>query len=269
MKINEALKDLRTELGLTQKEMIEKTNITVTHYSKMEKGQNRIFVEDLIEILDRRHISINYFFGKYFKDNEKNLNISEKLNEAFYEKNLVKVKRIKEQIFADRTSSNELKDRAILIINILSPNEAPLAIDKAMKDFFKYKNWTQNDNAITILSNSIRQNNLSSIKSLVLKLIKSYPNLSECTVSKQRKLITVGINYLYNSRKSHINLNNDVTIQILNWLKSMSNIPELGILKELYMYFLALYTGHNKIAENIKEVLKITGFENISEQLPN
>lgn len=269
MKINEAIRALRIELGLTQKEMIEKTNITLTHYSKMEKGQNRIFVEDLIKILEKRHVSVSYFFEKYFKDKEKKFNNSEKLNEAFYEKNLVKAKKIKEQIFADKTSSNELKDRAILIVNILNPKDDPLAIDKAMRDFFKYKNWTQNDSAITILSNSIRKNNLFSIKPLVLKLIKLYPNLSEYNVSKQRRLITVGINYLYNLRKNYVNSNCNLTIQILNWLNTMSTIPELGILKELYMYFLALHSGHNKIAENIKEVLKVTGFESISEQLPN
>lgn len=73
MKINEAIRALRIELGLTQKEMIEKTNITLTHYSKMEKGQNRIFVEDLIKILEKRHVSVSYFFEKYFKDKEKKL----------------------------------------------------------------------------------------------------------------------------------------------------------------------------------------------------
>lgn len=35
MKINEALKALRKDLDLTQKQMIKGTDITVTHYSKM------------------------------------------------------------------------------------------------------------------------------------------------------------------------------------------------------------------------------------------
>ena len=67
MKINEALKALRKDLDLTQKQMIKGTDITVTHYSKMEKGQNRIFIDDIFKILKCRNISISYFFTRYFR----------------------------------------------------------------------------------------------------------------------------------------------------------------------------------------------------------
>lgn len=51
MTIGEALKKLRQSLGLTQAQMIKGSKISITHYSKMEKGQNRIFVDDLMLIL--------------------------------------------------------------------------------------------------------------------------------------------------------------------------------------------------------------------------
>ena len=50
MDIGTALRHLRDDLGLTQKQMIQGTKITVSHYSKLEKGQNRIFIENLVEI---------------------------------------------------------------------------------------------------------------------------------------------------------------------------------------------------------------------------
>lgn len=60
MDIGTALRHLRDDLGLTQKQMIQGTKITVSHYSKLEKGQNRIFIENLVEILKQRNISLSY-----------------------------------------------------------------------------------------------------------------------------------------------------------------------------------------------------------------
>lgn len=104
MKINEALKALRIELDLTQKQMINGTDITVTHYSKMEKGQNRIFIDDVFKILKCRNVSISYFFTRYFNKNNR-LNYSEKLNLAFYNKDLDEA----EEIFHDKSTTHELR----------------------------------------------------------------------------------------------------------------------------------------------------------------
>lgn len=43
-----------------------------------------------------------------------------------------------------------------------------------MHDFFKYKNWMADDNAITLLSNSIRKDNLKDVTPLVMMLIRKY-----------------------------------------------------------------------------------------------
>lgn len=71
-----------------------------------------------------------------------------------------------------------------------------------MFDFFQYNNWSQNDSAIIILGNIIREENLQYMLPMVLKLIKVYPNLSIQNVVRQRHLATVGINYLFNLRKN-------------------------------------------------------------------
>ena len=68
IKISEALRKERKSLGLTQGQMIKESKISVTHYSKMENGQNRIFIDDLILILQLRGISITQFLKKYFRD---------------------------------------------------------------------------------------------------------------------------------------------------------------------------------------------------------
>ena len=91
MKISEALRKERKSLGLTQGQMIKGSKISVTHYSKMENGQNRIY---LILILQLRGISITQFFKKYFPSNDDidYSQISQELNQAFYDNDVKKLK---------------------------------------------------------------------------------------------------------------------------------------------------------------------------------
>ncbi|WP_261912145.1 helix-turn-helix domain-containing protein [Lactobacillus kefiranofaciens] len=130
MTIGEALKSLRQSLGLTQAQMIKGSKITITHYSKMKKGQNRIFVDDLILILQLRGVSIANFFKKYFptKYDMISQEISQELNQAFYNNDVKKARNLKRQILVDKHISTELKDRADLIINILNSGDDTASI---------------------------------------------------------------------------------------------------------------------------------------------
>lgn len=267
MKIGQALKALRKDLGLTQAQMVKGTPIIVTHYSKMERGENRIFVDDLIQIFKQRQITISYFFENYFEETTtKNEEMSQKLNVAFYQGDLHEAKKIRNQILDDPHSQKELKDRSILIVDVLDQKEK--LNEKVVFDFFQYNNWSQNDSAIIILGNIIREENLQYMLPMVLKLIKVYPNLSIQNVVRQRRLATVGINYLFNLRKNS-KKENDISKEILKWLNTLAPIPELGIIREISKYFEAIYSNDQNICNMIKIVLQTSGFKKISELLPN
>lgn len=122
-----------------------------------------------------------------------------------------------------------------------------------MFDFFQYNNWSQNDSAIIILGNIIREENLQYMLPMVLKLIKVYPNLSIQNVVRQRHLATVGINYLFNLRKN--SKENNISKEILKWLNTLAPIPELGIIREISKYFEAIYSDDQNICNMIKIVL--------------
>ncbi|MCT7823370.1 MAG: XRE family transcriptional regulator, partial [Lactobacillus crispatus] len=89
----------------------------------------------------------------------------------------------------------------------------------------------------------------------------------DLTVS-QRRLATVGINYLFNFRKLSKEFNKTV-LKIISWIKTTSIVPELGIIRELNAYFLAVYEGNISVSTNIKNVLKISGYQNLANDLPN
>lgn len=92
----------------------------------------------------------------------------------------------------------ELKDRTDLITTILNSRDNTAFIKQAMNDFFKYQEWMNNDDAITLLSNSIRKENLYDVTPLIMMLIRKYKKLNKQSLTKQRKLATLGINYFLN-----------------------------------------------------------------------
>ncbi|MCO0807835.1 hypothetical protein NGA74_08175 [Lactobacillus helveticus] len=54
----------------------------------------------------------------------------------------------------------------------------------------------------------------------------------------------------------------------MSWVNTASIIPELGIIRELNMYFLAVYEGNSSVSADIKNILKISGYQNIADDLP-
>ena len=149
MKISEALGKERKSLGLTQGHLI----------------------------LQLRGISITQFFKKYFplNDNIDYSQISQELNQAFYDNDVKKAKELKLKILNTKHMSTELRDRANLIIAVLNAKDDKTdtaAVKQAMHDFFKHQEWMNDENAIVLLSNSIRKDNLNDVTRLVMMLIR-------------------------------------------------------------------------------------------------
>lgn len=223
----------------------------------------------MILILQLRGISITQFFKKYFPLNSDidYFQISQELNQAFYDNDVKKAKELKLKILNTKHMSTELKDRANLIIAVLNSKDDKTdiaAVKQAMHDFFKHQEWMDDENAIVLLSNSIRKDNLNDVTPLVMM---KYKDLKEQSLIKQRKLATVGINYLYVLRKYFMD-SDKVAFKILSWLESLATDPELCLLRELTLYFYFIYTNDDQ-AKGIKLILDQSGYKKISDDLPD
>lgn len=60
MSISEKLKELRKDMGYTQKEISKKLNISERQYINIEKGNSIPSLETIIKIADIYNISIDY-----------------------------------------------------------------------------------------------------------------------------------------------------------------------------------------------------------------
>ncbi|MCD5513380.1 helix-turn-helix domain-containing protein [Lactobacillus delbrueckii] len=74
MEICGLLKQTRIDLGLTQQGMAGEV-MSVAQYSRIESGEQRIKVEDLLELLESHNYDLGYFFTKmiYSRRGEKRL----------------------------------------------------------------------------------------------------------------------------------------------------------------------------------------------------
>ncbi|WP_236253624.1 hypothetical protein [Lactobacillus ultunensis] len=87
MTIGEALKQIRSELCLTQNQMCAGV-VTRSFYAKVESGNNRISADKLAEILFQHDIDINYFYqllrSTYMsKTKQINEKLNQEMNQAF------------------------------------------------------------------------------------------------------------------------------------------------------------------------------------------
>lgn len=122
MTIVDALRKERENLDLTQKEMVEGTSISVSHYSKIENDIQDIKAKDLFELLDARKIDVNNFRKKIIDKKRNSLNeLADQLTKAFYKPDIKLAKAVKEQL-ADFSDAEELQIRAELVVAVLTNN---------------------------------------------------------------------------------------------------------------------------------------------------
>lgn len=91
MKIGEALKQERIRLGLTQEKMIHGI-IDKGHYSRIERGLERISADSLLKILFMHYIDLDDFFDQvkdqyYSKDDLEAIKLNKDMMEILNEGN--------------------------------------------------------------------------------------------------------------------------------------------------------------------------------------
>ena len=76
-KVGDKIRDARTAKKLTQENLAEQTNLSVTHISAIENASSKFSVDALVEISEALNISIDWLL---LGDNEENLYIEHQVN---------------------------------------------------------------------------------------------------------------------------------------------------------------------------------------------
>lgn len=265
--IGSRLKQLRLDLGLTQTEMAAGV-ISVSFYSKVERGFNDIGAEELIEILQKHNVSFEDFFsGKIEnKTNDKRLNIL--MNKFFKAANEDNDKELDnlitelEKIRPQTTFINSLIVHAKIIYDThdessmknLTYEEKKKIKQKVFQKYDKENEYLR----IVLISNVIQIYSVEEAKLIINSIIRRYKN----TASIEKKLIValsiLMVNYIdLCFQRNEI----DLCDEPLKYLKNLPNIIEVAFSKILGKYYEDIIYGKKGEAEEIKKVLVLSGYD--------
>lgn len=266
-RIGSKLKKLRHDLGLTQKEMAADV-ISVSFYSKVERGFHDIGAEELIQILEKHGVSFQEFFSETENGNSNDNKINylrNQLVKAANEDNDVEIVNITDQLMQIEPQTS-LTESLILQAKVISNthNDDSLkkltrAEKKEIKQILFQKDIDDNGYLrIVLLSNIMELYTIDEATFLVKSIIRRYQNVSNI---EKKVLVALGvlvINYIdlcIQDNKSSL------CIEPLNFLKQLPNTIELAFTKMLGKYYEDVINDNQEEADQIKKVLINSGYE--------
>ncbi|WP_308557566.1 XRE family transcriptional regulator [uncultured Lactobacillus sp.] len=256
MTIGEALKEIRLNMHLTQGQMVEGTYISVSHYSKIESGNQEIKAIDLFRLLDQRRISITALKNKVDEDKNNKLDIlSDELVKAFYKPDIEKLKEIKAEIDT-YNDAEELQIRAEIAVagltNQINGIKTKLS-SKIIKYLLENKQWTQDPDMLRMIGNSIWIINIDSLNLIMAELLHEYADIDKETLDVQKRIASIYINYLH---VLYQNQEYKIADKYVKILKQLPPVPELTLFKMLTLYYEALFDKDEDKAKEIINPLK-------------
>ena len=266
-RIGSKLKKLRHDLGLTQKEMAADV-ISVSFYSKVERGFHDIGAEELIQILEKHGVSFQEFFSETENGNSNDNKINylrNQLVKAANEDNDVEIVNITDQLMQiePQTSVTESLILQAKVISNTHNDDSLKKLTRAEKKEIKQILFQKDidDNGylrIVLLSNIMELYTIDEATFLVKSIIRRYQNVSNIEKKVLVALSVLVINYIdlcIQDNKSSL------CIEALNFLKQLPNTIELAFTKMLGKYYEDVINDNQEEADQIKKVLINSGYE--------
>lgn len=264
--IGSRLKQLRLDLGLTQTEMAAGV-ISVSFYSKVERGFNDIGAEELIEILQKHNVSFEDFFSQGPKDdNNKKVNI--------LLRNFVKAANIDDDIEIGKIihELENIKPRTpflkseILLTKLIADTHDADALKKLtekernkIKKIIFQEDTDENEYIrIAMIANTIRVYSFDEASFLISSIIRRYKNVDKLEgklLSAISAAMANFINWCFESGKSSL------CFKALAYLKELPSTIELTFSKILVVYYESLSKNRTNDARMIRNLLKEAGYE--------
>ena len=264
--IGKKLKSLRQELGLTQTEMAAGV-ISVSFYSKVERGLNDIGVNDFLDILQKHNVSLQGFLDDYKAEEVNKKHLITLMNQFVKAATEDKDKEIK-SIIAKLESiqpRTPFIDFSILQAKLIANTHDNGALQKLttkqkreMKRIIFQKDADENQyHRIVIIANIIRIYSFEEATFLIKSIIRRYQNLDKLEIKMITALSVLMINYVNWCVEEK---NYKDCVEPLKYIDKMPNIIEIAFTKILGQYFKDIIGNKDKDAERIKYVLNISGY---------
>lgn len=254
MTIGEQLKKTRNMLELTQLQMSAGI-ITGSFYSRVERGQSKINVIDLVKILNSHKVSLYDFFEPFEKDNFSKKTIDYKIYSAFDSKNIGELKNIQKKV----SSNSNVFLQIQLMIAILQDRVDALPEDlhqDMQHKILQIGSW--NKKSLWELSLTM---NLYETNELSILLGSVFEKFAEIDFEDNEVLIPLAnilINYLVSSYQQNYL---SKCQEVLKYLDKLPANPQIALPKILGKYYQAKIADDNNKADAIQRLLVKSGYK--------
>lgn len=254
MTIGEQLKKTRNMLELTQLQMSAGI-ITGSFYSRVERGQSKINVIDLVKILNSHKVSLYDFFEPFEKDNFSKKTIDYKIYSAFDSKNIGELKNIQKKVSSNSKAFLQIQ----LMIAILQDRVDALPEDlhqDMQHKILQIGSW--NKKSLWELSLTM---NLYETNELSILLGSVFEKFAEIDFEDNEVLIPLAnilINYLVSSYQQNYL---SKCQEVLKYLDKLPANPQIALPKILGKYYQAKIAGDNNKADAIQRLLVKSGYK--------
>ncbi|KRL89439.1 helix-turn-helix domain-containing protein [Lactobacillus kalixensis] len=266
--IGEALRLERKSRKISQKNWIEGTKLSISHYSQIENDVHKINADDLLFILRKYQIPISDFVEKIdFNTKDEAKFISYELACAFYANDLIYAQRL-QQIINKKNLPLEVKYHAELVIAALTGKTKDMSLqhkNSIIKVVFSSDDWTLNQDSLRLFGRCMELFTSEQLVLLMKSVLKRYKDIEKWSNDIQERIATICINYLYNvwDKTSFDNIN-----LVFELIDNLPAIPHFCIQKIISTYFKAVIDKDIAKTETIKDTLKLSGYKNIAKKLP-
>lgn len=265
--IGSRLKQLRLDLGLTQTEMAAGV-ISVSFYSKVERGFNDIGAEELIEILQKHNVSFEDFFSGVAKEGTDKKKFNALVNRFVkaanedndreivsiinkFESIKPRTPFIKSQILLAKMIANTHDKNSLEKLDMKEKNEIKKIIFQEDTDENEYLR-------IAIIANTIRVYSLDEANFLVKSIIRRYHDVDKVERKVQlaiSALMTNYVNWCLENGKS------ELCMEALKYLKNLPCTVEFTFFKILAEYYESLVQHEKDNVTAIRNILIKAGYD--------
>lgn len=270
MKIGEALRKKRLELGLTQQEMCEGI-LSRPFYANVESGKNRINAESLFKILFARQIDL-VEFGKLVQgtydsaENKAEKRYQSQMNVAVSTKDLKLMEKYCQDIIE---SSNDeiLQLRALVALAYFKGELGGLSKEirvKIKEKFDEGRNWTKRPELLGLLANTMLLWDQDDLNYWIGDLLKKAKKeaVSDLILERYLRLFENYLVICYERKADGKEYQKNRVDEVIKYIISVTVPFQLMIYRITALYLHALLTDQKGKAQKIKKDMEAYGYGN-------
>lgn len=271
-----ALKECRLAFGFSKKQMAEGI-MSANNYARIEADEQSITVDKLIELLSYHKIDIDNFIAE-IEDaytvcpNDSTLSQSKlymKFSKAFYS-NDIKNAEIYRDKLVSLNAPEWLQLKTIVATAYMENKTAELSPSiKRRVNHELMKNidvaWPESIAALKLFGNTMSLFDIETVDYRLKEVIKTYPKISELSLSLQENLAGLYLNYCqfcYDRR--HLTYVNDIGAQI----SATSAVPETFMYRYVFKYYEVIFNKKIAQAKSLRQMIIDCGYEKYLKNIP-